>query len=79
MQRMVSLVHKSFLPQAVVLFNDGSKEELALIKMAPYVEGQKSIDGKGYGLYLSKLLLSSTHRQCGRVCKPPGNPLSRDK
>ena len=46
MQRMVSLVHKSFLPQAVVLFNDGSKEEQALIKMAPYVEGQKPIDGK---------------------------------
>jgi uncharacterized protein YyaL (SSP411 family) len=46
MQRMVSLVHKSFLPQAVVLFNDGSKKEQALIKMAPYVEGQKPIDGK---------------------------------
>jgi uncharacterized protein YyaL (SSP411 family) len=47
MQSMISLVHKSFLPQAVVLFNDSSKEELALIKMAPYIEGQKSIDDKG--------------------------------
>jgi len=47
MQSMISLVHKSFLPQAVVLFNDSSKEELALIKTAPYIEGQKSIDDKG--------------------------------
>ena len=46
MQKMLRLVHKSLLHQAVVLLNDTRIGEEALIEMAPYTEGQKPIEGK---------------------------------
>lgn len=46
MQEMLNIVHKSFLPEAVIVFNDVAVKEQVLLDLVPYIKGQGPIEGK---------------------------------
>ena len=45
-QRMLSLIHRSFLPEAVIIYKDVDSKEQALWDLVPYIKGQDPIEGK---------------------------------
>ena len=46
MQKMFKLVHKYFLPEAVIIFKDVAAKEQLLLDQVPYIKGQDPIEGK---------------------------------
>ena len=46
MQKMLNIVHKSFLPEAVIIFNDVAEKDQDLFELVPYIKEQGPIEGK---------------------------------
>ncbi|HZJ82457.1 MAG TPA: thioredoxin domain-containing protein [Clostridia bacterium] len=46
MKAMIDFIHKTFLPQAIVLLRDSGSKDRALVQLAPYVENQRPLHNR---------------------------------